>query len=357
MGAWSEVADSLRLTFGARNAFLRIHNNDGVPGALESTATMVDAGRRRDYAEHYWMLDFSLKSLLRHPVGKVVHLAEMRANSTLAKSEYYIDWLKYYDVDHMIDCLAPIANGMFIRFGVSRSCGQQPFEQGDVQIMSDLVPLLQRAFRLRPLTASHGLRPESAMDFDTMADAIIVLDGDGQVSDLNLGAQLMTGRGSGLVLSGNRARCRDPGAGAHLRSLIESVAHADRPAVAGESRIISEDRERTLTVLVARMPVGEAGELKTVLLLAEAGRGRSSGKVDFARWGLTPREAELAGAMMEGARLVAAAKQIKISHETARFHLKNIYSKLGVHSQAGLVRRLITDEQDDRPGETVRRAS
>ncbi|WP_354541062.1 helix-turn-helix transcriptional regulator [Rhizobium sp. OAE497] len=42
-----------------------------------------------------------------------------------------------------------------------------------------------------------------------------------------------------------------------------------------------------------------------------------------------------------GCRLRDTAKLNDISYETARSHLKNIFSKLGVNSQVALVRRLI----------------
>jgi DNA-binding CsgD family transcriptional regulator len=354
VGGWAEVADALRSALGARNAFLRIHNNDGSPGAIESTRTAVDQRRRRDYTEHYWTIDFSLRSLLKQPSAKIVHLGAMRANPVLAKSEYYVDWLSHYDVDHMIDCLAPIANGMFIRFGVTRSTGEQPFHPGDVQTVSDLVPVLQRAFRLRPLTLGNRLRLDSALDLDLMSEPVVILGADGEVSAANLSAQLIAARRSGISLSGGEVRCEDRRADAGLASLVASVACSDRPAVAGEVRIAGPERDQGLTVVVARVPVAGSGELRTVLLLGEPSRARPCGKVDFSRWGLTPKESELAAVMMEGARLVYAAKQLNITHETARFHLKNIYSKLGVHSQSGLVRRLITDEQGATDVETFR---
>ena len=63
----------------------------------------------------------------------------------------------------------------------------------------------------------------------------------------------------------------------------------------------------------------------------------------------TPREVEILRELADGARVKLIAKRLFISETTVRFHLRNIFSKLGVHSQAELIERL-----DSLPGLRVR---
>ncbi|MDB5394590.1 MAG: transcriptional regulator, LuxR family [Rhodospirillales bacterium] len=58
-------------------------------------------------------------------------------------------------------------------------------------------------------------------------------------------------------------------------------------------------------------------------------------------YGLTLAEARLAGLLAEGRHLRAAAAQLGITFETARTHLKRIFSKTTTTSQADLVRLLL----------------
>jgi DNA-binding CsgD family transcriptional regulator len=58
-------------------------------------------------------------------------------------------------------------------------------------------------------------------------------------------------------------------------------------------------------------------------------------------YGLTPAEARLATLLVEGKRLRTAAADLEISFETARTHLKRIFSKTNSESQADLVRLLL----------------
>ena len=52
---------------------------------------------------------------------------------------------------------------------------------------------------------------------------------------------------------------------------------------------------------------------------------------------LTEREREIAGYLIRGFSSKACARELDISPATERVHRKNIYQKLGVHSQAGLL--------------------
>ena len=57
-------------------------------------------------------------------------------------------------------------------------------------------------------------------------------------------------------------------------------------------------------------------------------------------FGLTPAEAQLAQALCQGLSVSDIAAQLSVSVHTARTHLRNIFNKVGVHSQHALVQRI-----------------
>jgi DNA-binding CsgD family transcriptional regulator len=59
-------------------------------------------------------------------------------------------------------------------------------------------------------------------------------------------------------------------------------------------------------------------------------------------YGFTPTEAKLARLISNGYRLEEASKRMGIGYQTARTHLKRIFSKTGVDRQSELVRLLLT---------------
>jgi DNA-binding NarL/FixJ family response regulator len=58
---------------------------------------------------------------------------------------------------------------------------------------------------------------------------------------------------------------------------------------------------------------------------------------------LTPREKEVLGLLVDGNSYKAIANSLFISVETVRFHFKNIYKKLHVHSQSKAVSKAIKE--------------
>ena len=57
-------------------------------------------------------------------------------------------------------------------------------------------------------------------------------------------------------------------------------------------------------------------------------------------YALTPCEAEVAGRLYNGLSLLEIADDLHCSINTVRAHLKQVFKKCGVHSQAELVRLL-----------------
>jgi DNA-binding NarL/FixJ family response regulator len=55
---------------------------------------------------------------------------------------------------------------------------------------------------------------------------------------------------------------------------------------------------------------------------------------------LTAREWEVLVLLLEGERVASIAADLYVSQSTVRNHLSSIFSKLGVHSQAHLIRQL-----------------
>ena len=60
------------------------------------------------------------------------------------------------------------------------------------------------------------------------------------------------------------------------------------------------------------------------------------------RYGLTPTECRLAHLLCQGLKVSEASKQMGITLETARYHLKRVMAKTSTHRQAELVRLMLS---------------
>ncbi|MCL5268039.1 MAG: helix-turn-helix transcriptional regulator [Bacteroidetes bacterium] len=59
--------------------------------------------------------------------------------------------------------------------------------------------------------------------------------------------------------------------------------------------------------------------------------------------GLTGNESKVARLLAEGLRREEIAQQLNVSISTVKFHLENVYRKLGVHNQVGAVAEFLGD--------------
>jgi PAS domain S-box-containing protein len=79
-----------------------------------------------------------------------------------------------------------------------------------------------------------------------------------------------------------------------------------------------------------------AAELERVGVATNpASARRNSALAELSR--LSPRETEVLDRLLEGHRVTSIAGQLEVSEHTVRNHLKSMFRKLGVHSQAELV--------------------
>lgn len=78
-----------------------------------------------------------------------------------------------------------------------------------------------------------------------------------------------------------------------------------------------------------------------VTIKATAGTGDVRGQRLMARFGLTPKEAEIAIEFMKGDGRAAVAERCGITVNTVRTHLERIFEKTGVRRQAELIRVLM----------------
>lgn len=63
--------------------------------------------------------------------------------------------------------------------------------------------------------------------------------------------------------------------------------------------------------------------------------------------GLTEREREVVSMLMSGRSIPAAAERMGVSPNTVRFHCKNVYVKLGVHSRQELIELIDREQRDE----------
>jgi DNA-binding CsgD family transcriptional regulator len=188
------------------------------------------------------------------------------------------------------------------------------------------------------------LSPLGIFILEKLDRGVLLLDADGAVVDSNGLAQKTLGGEHGMVVRNGRlafcdprvderfTRMLAPGRGGPVRAMAVSLkCKAGLPC-----RVVIA----TTTPQVAR------GGVKFVALIYTNDGARSiSTELLTELYGLTRAQANVARRLYAGCSVEETATQLKLSLNTVRTHLKQIFSKCDVQSQAELLHTLATGPQ------------
>ena len=180
--------------------------------------------------------------------------------------------------------------------------------------------------------------------------ATLVLDDTGAVLQLNDVAREMLKLSDGLKLVGGRLEANYPSDNRNLHKMIREAAEAHEAGRPSESRealsIARPSGEVSLGVVVEPVPSMEWAEGKgqpavMVYIRDAVGRSQVDARIAKDLFNFTPAETALALELANGLSLEEAAENLGIMRNTARAHLRAIFSKTGVRRQAELVRVML----------------
>ena len=258
-----------------------------------------------------------------------------------ASDPIYNELLRPHGIGWSAGSVILLPTGEMLVFDLNRGLDTSPFERTTLDRLDALRPHMARAALI---SAQLGLQRERER-VNTLAALGIPAASLGRGGRILAANDLLQKRTEVFTTGGgDRFVLRDPAANALLHAALDEVA---RPAPSGVRSVpIRATEERpayianlvpirreahdlfpTSTALVTLTPV-EAPEVPTRHLL--------HGLFD-----LTPAEAKVAQALMEGLTIEDTAARLGIAAATIRTHMKRIFSKTGTSRQAELVLLLL----------------
>jgi DNA-binding CsgD family transcriptional regulator len=346
---WLAVLGQMNAVFGSQMATLWMQDREGmfhdVPSVQEDVQTV------RDYSERYGSLDALRPAVMRAPAGTIMANWMVVPQPEFVRTEFYNDFASRYDLDdwmmaRLLD--GPSASG-FIALGRSARIGA--FEHRDMRLLALLLPHLRRAMRTRMNLAPAGIGSGSALEvLDRLSEGALIVDAEARVVHANRAAEAMLAKRDGLGVQRDagerRLRATLPEQTRALRRLV--VEAADRglanPPRGGVLRLASDGGAcllASVTPLRAAMAWNTARRPAALSLLSPLGQGTPPDPDHLrALFGLTPAEAAVAGRIVQGDAVEAAAHALRISPATVRTHLSHVFDKTETRRQTELVRLL-----------------
>jgi DNA-binding CsgD family transcriptional regulator len=289
-----------------------------------------------------------------HPLRRVATVDDMGGLDHMKSSRM---WSDFYVPFGMGECIgAPLERQPEYSdvLMVGRKVGTRGFSGSEKKNLQALLPHIARAWRVkRAMAEMEGQIGSLKMVLDRIDRAIVVSGPEGQIRYANRAADRLLSRGNAIDARNGRLCATRPRHTEALRALIGRAAATSVGAelVAVDAVALPCDNMDPPLAVVAEPlapahgdTLGHVAAAGAILFIgdSEASRSPSSERLRVV-YGLTPAEARMASAVVDGGGLASAASALNLSPNTAKYHLKAVFGKVGVSSQAQLMRRVMAD--------------
>jgi DNA-binding CsgD family transcriptional regulator len=207
---------------------------------------------------------------------------------------------------------------------VHRKRGSLDFTRSEAKLISSVSRQLAEGIRL-------SLLVENADDVDAPeGPGLILLDGDLAVVGINSAAQRLLDQ----VLLDPEVERVVPSAVFSVAALARGLENRGEVSETPKARIRTASG-RWILAHATRLdsPRGE----RTIAVIVEPAPPLEAGAIALRAYGLTPRELEVAGLVLQGFSTAEIAAQLVVSELTVQQHLKGVFEKAGVRSRRELV--------------------
>ena len=297
--------------------------------------------------------DHSARGLVRLPVGKATATNFHYSDKTWARIEYVREFSIPHGTFHQLGVGLHRDSKHFQCFGCARAGSAGRYSIAQAQALELLAPHIQRAlFLRRKLVCLNEERTLMARVLDQIQAGIVMLDQDARIVFANKTAEALLSEGAAIGASGGRILLKHQYRDAQLLQLIHETIETGtgKGTSAGGCTVLS-DHERGERIIADVMPFSSSqktldftsSQVCSLVFLRRAGEpvGPSLDQLRV-QYGLTPAEARLAHALVQGHRPLEFAKTHGISKHTVRTQLRSVLAKTDTHRQVELVSLLTT---------------
>lgn len=190
-----------------------------------------------------------------------------------------------------------------------------------------------------------ALTPLHRYVFDRLGRGVALLDGAGTIVDASALAQKAFAGGPGISVRNGRLAFAD----AELDARFARLLGSGRGGAEGRSLAATVRKNGAMPCRIVISPttaqVARQGVKYVALVYAPDGSRSISPDLLVDLYGLTRAQANVARRLYAGSSVEETAAQLKLSSNTVRTHLKQIFSKCEVQSQAELLLLLATGPQ------------
>lgn len=341
---WSELVPEIARTFNSTSVVLKAYGTDGSVRMMETTDNLVIAKKDKDWADYWHRNDLWVEQSTAIGMSVVVTSQELVPEAVFERSGFYQDWNRQLGIFHMIGTLFPMGSGSIGVLGIHRQREAGTYVDQDRRRLSDFLPHLQRALRLRTQLAEASLKAEASADaLNRTGTGIVVVDAKSLILYVNRTAEDMILQTSALRIIGGRLTSAEPAIGMRLLRMVKMATQVASgvPGPAGRALAIARSGRLPVTVSAApfRCTRGHFAVLRpaAIIFIRDPELPTLAQEALRDLFGLTRTEAAIGALVAEGRSLEIIAETLGIGIGTVRSHLKKVFAKTGTNRQAQFV--------------------
>lgn len=301
-----------------------------------------------------WAQRAQARGLLR--VGEVLVDDDIVPREEFLASRFYREFLSTIGIGRVCTCV--IFEGTpglpATSISIFRDAHEPAFDRADAQWLKLLANHLSRGLGLMQRLDTARLKYTSMLAaFDRLSFGVALLNERMQVLHLNQAGQRVVDRRDGIVIGANRQLESNPAAEQSQSLSRWLTATGDTPEAEQAHfmkgcRVACADGRRHYAVQCAAVPAADAwtaqGEVVryVVFIIDPSALQLPSEDRMIGLYGLTGAQAKVALAFSSGGTYKQVARRLRVSEETVRSHVKEIYPKTRVNRQADLVRLVLS---------------
>ncbi|MFY1021854.1 helix-turn-helix transcriptional regulator [Ectopseudomonas khazarica] len=284
------------------------------------------------------------------PPNEVFTIADLMSDSEWERSTFYLLYCQPHNVFDSLLANITTPDGGLLRFRISRPKSSPRFSEDERKLCELFLPHIRRAVHVySQFDRSVSLGSLYSQAIGRLSIATMVLDESSMVLELNPVAQEILSSNDGLKLVGGRLEATYPSDNRELQRVLRGAAMRQGVAGADRAEVMSISRpsgQVSFGLVVETIPTQELVEGKgrptaLVYIRDAVGKSQASSLVTKQLFNLTAAETALALELANGLSLEEAAEALNIRRNTARAHLRSIFSKTGVRRQTELVRIML----------------
>ena len=345
---WFAVFDRLAQVLGGNGASLAI--SDRTTFALEAVTVGVQVEHQRAYDHYVASICPTWPPTYGVPTGTVMIDRILVGRESYENGEFYNDFCRPMGMHSAIAVKVLHERRSSGVVMAVRGFDRPEFEPTDGHLLELLAPHLERALRVRE-RLKGVVRHKAAMveALDQLSQAVMLVNSQSRIVFANRAANTILAAQDGLSSTPDGLRAATPDQTRDLRRLINALSSGfENPARSSEGllAIHRPPPARPLSVLVAPITASRHGVPSlwptAIVFVTDPDRAPPASQDHLsALYGLTPTEAAVALAVVDGEGVASVADRFKLSSATVRTHLHHIFAKTGTQRQAELVRLIL----------------